>query len=379
VARRRCWAPRGPPWSSREAQRLARQGGVAPAQAVGAAAPTEAHSVKVDSFTLNRPRTVGVEAVALWAMRQVEFVGLLARLGLSGPHRAAVLGVIVGRLAAPGSELATQRWLRERSALGELLDVDFEAMSLMQLYRASDMLMRHRAVLEEALFTRLSDRFGLDWTVTLYDLTNTDCEGEAPLNSKARHGHAKEKRSDCPLLTLGLVLDGSGFVRRSQVFEGNVVEGTTLGTMLAGLGAPPGALVVMDRGIAAKDNVLWLRARLPLPGGQPRAPPPVRPQPSHRSAHRRWGVRLGAACPRYRGPGGAPVLLFRTAGAQGRRYRRALRPTLRGGPASPGRGIYPTAYHQAHRQALGAHRVAEGKEPRRRPALPHRGRPRCQR
>jgi hypothetical protein len=250
----------------REAQRLAaqllaRQGEGAPAESVAATAPAEVHSVAVDSLTLNRPRTVGVEALALWAMRQVEFVGLLARLGLSGPQRAAVLGVIVGRLAAPGSELATQRWLRERSALGELLDVDFEAMSLMQLYRASDMLMRHRAVLEEALFTRLNDLFGLDWTVTLYDLTNTYFEGEAPLNAKARHGHSKEKRSDCPLLTLGLVLDGSGFVRRSQVFEGNVVEGTTLEAMLASLGAPAGALVVMDRGIAAEENVLWLRAR----------------------------------------------------------------------------------------------------------------------
>jgi len=122
-------------------------------------------------------------------------------------------------------------------------------------------LMRHRAGLEEALFTRVSDLFGLDWTVTLYDLTNTYFEGEAPLNPKARHGHSKEKRTDCPLLTLGLVLDGSGFVRRSQVFDGNVVEGTTLEAMLAGLGAPAGALVVMDRGIAAEENVQWLRAR----------------------------------------------------------------------------------------------------------------------
>ena len=36
---------------------------------------------------------------------------------------------------------------------------------------------------------------------------------------KAKRGHSKEKRSDCPLVTLGLVLDSSGFVRRSQVFD----------------------------------------------------------------------------------------------------------------------------------------------------------------
>jgi transposase len=217
------------------------------------------HSIVLDSLNLSRPRTVGVEAVGLWAMAQVDFVEQLETLGFTGPQRAAVLGVILGRMAAPGSELATQRWLCQRSGLGELLDVDLEAMSLMQWYRAADVLMRHREPLEGALFARLTGLFGLDWSVTLYDLTNTYFEGEAAANPKAQHGHSKEKRSDCPLLTLGLVLDGSGFVRRSEVFDGNVVEGTTLAGMLQRLRAPKGALVVMDRGIATEENLLWLR------------------------------------------------------------------------------------------------------------------------
>ena len=107
----------------------------------------------------------------------------------------------------------------------------------------------------------MSELFGLDWTVTLYDLTNTYFEGEAPVNPKAKRGHSKEKRRDCPLLTLGLVLDGSGFVRLSEVFDGNAVDGTTLEAMLQGLNAPLEALVVMDRGIATEENLVWLRAR----------------------------------------------------------------------------------------------------------------------
>jgi hypothetical protein len=54
------------------------------------------------------------------------------------------------------------------------------------------------------------------------------------------------------------VLDGSGFVRRSRTFAGNVSEGTTLQDMLTGLSAPPAALVVMDAGIASEANVAWL-------------------------------------------------------------------------------------------------------------------------
>ena len=71
----------------------------------------------MDSLQLVRPRTVGVEHVALWAMAQV---------GLNSRQQAAAMGSIIGRLAAPGSERATHRWLRDTSALGDLLAVDFE-------------------------------------------------------------------------------------------------------------------------------------------------------------------------------------------------------------------------------------------------------------
>ena len=224
-------------------------------------APTrgEVHAVDVDSMALVRPRTVGIEAMALWAMQQVAFPQLLQSLGLTGPQRAAALGSIIGRMAVPGSELATHRWLQERSGLGELLDVDYEAMSLSALYRISDRLLAHKAKLEAGLFERVNDLFGQSATITLYDLTNTYFEGEMTGNPKAQRGHSKEKRSDCPLVTLGLVLDGKGFVRHSQVFAGNVVEGQTLETMLTGLRAPKGALVVMDRGIATEANLAWLR------------------------------------------------------------------------------------------------------------------------
>ena len=70
---------------------------------------------------------------------------------------------------------------------------------------------------------------------------------------------SKEKRSDCPLLTLGMVVDASGFTRRFKVFAGNVREHQTLSEMLEQLDAPANALVVMDRGIATEDGVQWLQ------------------------------------------------------------------------------------------------------------------------
>lgn len=260
----------GPPSVEAAAQRYAalllarwgerRAAPAAGAEATGTALDTDVQAVDVDSLELTRPRAVGVEQVALWAMRAVGFIELLTGLGLSGPLRSVILGVIIGRMAHPGSERATRRWLERQSGLGELLEVDFEAMAENALYRASDALIQHRSTLEEALFGRVSSLFGLETTVTLYDLTNTYFEGEAARNPKARRGHSKEKRTDGPLVTLGLVLDGSGFVRRSEYFDGNVAEGTTLAGMLQSLGAPPGALIVMDSGLASEANLAWLKA-----------------------------------------------------------------------------------------------------------------------
>jgi len=53
-------------------------------------------------------------------------------------------------------------------------------------------------------------------------------------------------------------LDGSGFVRGSQMFAGNIAESQTLETMLEKLKAPKKSLVIMDRGIATQANIDWL-------------------------------------------------------------------------------------------------------------------------
>ena len=230
-----------------------------PAAPVSVPAPTQdIQSVDVDSLQLSQPRCVGVEHVALSAIAQLGLVDVLTKLGLNAVTRACILGNLVARMAAPASELATWGWLQTHSALGELLDVDFEGLSHMCLYRASDTLMKYRQCLEDHVFSAVTSLFGLEETVTLYDLTNTYFEGQADANPKAQFGRSKEKRTDCPLVTLGLVLDGSGFVRRSKTFDGNVSEGKTLEVMLTGLKALPGALVIMDAGIATQANIDWL-------------------------------------------------------------------------------------------------------------------------
>ena len=324
--------------------------------------------VDVDSLELIRPRSVGVEHVGLWAMDQLGLRPLLEELRIGASLRAAAIGSIIARMARPGSERATRRWLGERSALGELLEVDFETMGPMQLYRASDALMTHREAIESHLFDQALGLFDLHPTVTLYDLTNTFFEGEAARQPKAKRGHSKDKRSDCPLLTLALVLDASGFVRRSQVFAGNVREHRTLAEMLDALDAPREALVVMDRGIATEECVKWLRENayryLVVSRERTRYFDP--------EAAQRIETALAPGCAPAQGrvrrwAGAAPALLLRGAREQGARHRRALRHSLRAGPDHAVRRTVATAHRKTRRQksanASGGSRQRAGVSP----------------
>ena len=214
--------------------------------------------VDINTIEQIKPRSVGAEHVSLEALKELQIPQILEESGFNGRQRAEALGNIIGRMCAPRSERATAKWLKEKSALGELLKHDFTPMPLMQLYRASDRLFMKKDRIEKQIFERVQDIFHFTPTITLYDLTNTYMEGNAEGNTKAQRGRSKEKRSDCPLLTLGLTLDASGFIRNSQVFEGNVSESSTLEKMLNQLQAPDGALVIMDAGIASEENIEWL-------------------------------------------------------------------------------------------------------------------------
>jgi hypothetical protein len=79
---------------------------IAPLESVETAL-ADLQTVDVDSLELTRPRTVGVEQLGLWAMQQLNFLDLLAHMGINGAQIAAIVGSIIGRMAGVGSELAT--------------------------------------------------------------------------------------------------------------------------------------------------------------------------------------------------------------------------------------------------------------------------------
>ena len=228
---------------------------------IGHSNQTDYHTVDINSIDMVRPRSVGIEHVGLETLRKIRLDTKLKQLGLNTTQCAVAIGTIIARMAAPGSELFTHKWLKERSGLGELLGYDFSTMSIMGLYRISDHLLKHKNELELFLYQNECTLFELDEVITLYDLTNTYFEGAGQDNTNAAFGRSKEKRSDCPLVTLALVLDSSGFPKKSEIFPGNASEPATLSEMIDKLvnkNSNQAPTVVLDAGIATEENIAWL-------------------------------------------------------------------------------------------------------------------------
>ncbi len=217
-------------------------------------------TVDINELEALTPRSIGVESIAWHAIKQLQLDKKLTESGFNGKDKAAALGNIIGRMTAPGSERATHQWLSSQSALGELIEHDFETTTLTRLYTAGDQLLKSQSTLEDFLYTREKNLFALNSTIILYDLTNTYFEGTCAANPKAEFGRSKEKRSDCRLVTMGLVLGGEGFPINSRIFNGNASEPKTLQEMIEGLNkdSAQSPVIVLDAGIASQDNIDWL-------------------------------------------------------------------------------------------------------------------------
>ena len=226
-------------------------------------------TIDVNSVDNEDARTVGAEHVIYETIKELEIDQKLTSLGLTRFQTAVALGVVAGRMIVPGSERATHQWMQNMTALDELLGIDFSNVSSDSVYRASDLLLKNKDALEEHLRGTEGRLFSLQEKIILYDLTNTFFEGSGKFNPKARYGgNSKEKRNDCPLVTLGLVLDVQGFPKKSRIYEGNISEPKTLEAMiraLAGEDINDNCLfkptIVLDAGIATEDNINWLRGQ----------------------------------------------------------------------------------------------------------------------
>jgi len=229
-----------------------------------AASDGERVAVRVDGVRCEESRAAGPVHVGCQFWRRLELDAILERASLSEGARRLTLAMTLNRLIHPTSELAMPEWIRT-TALADILGIDFGDLAEDALYRNLDKLHEHRVAIEKALADRERNLFGLDQTVFLYDVTSTYFEGRALSNAKAKRGYSRDHRGDCKQVLVGLAVNQEGFPLAHEVFAGNRHDSTTLEEMLKALdqrvGLRAGQTVVVDRGMAGKQNVEQIRAR----------------------------------------------------------------------------------------------------------------------
>ena len=218
--------------------------------------------VDLNSASTSIYRSLGAELIAHTFWEKLGFDTILKDCGFDLKQLSIAKAVILGRLIHPQSEIGNWRWFQNSTSLIEMTPVDLSDTGKDLFYEIGDMLFEHKEEIEKALFLKEQREFSLKKRVYLYDLTNTYFEGNAKGNKKAGLGHSKEKRTDCPLVTLALVVDELGFPVFSQIYEGGQSEPKTLVDILKKLKTDAGNLLegekpvlIMDRGIATKDNI----------------------------------------------------------------------------------------------------------------------------
>ncbi len=173
---------------------------------------------------------------------------------------------IISRAVFPASELKTVSYIKENSAICELTGFEKDKVTKDQLYGISNSLYSVKSQLEKYLSRRTNELFDLDDKIILYDLTNTYFEGRMQGSKIAKFGRSKEKRKNARLVVLAIVINREGFLKYSNIFEGNMSDSKTLETVVDTLSNQTSfikrkPIVVMDAGIATDDNVCMLKRR----------------------------------------------------------------------------------------------------------------------
>jgi hypothetical protein len=220
--------------------------------------------VKLSTLQNKDAREIGAEWMCKQAFDQLGIAEFLRSQSWGEEKITLAATHIISRAVYPASELKTVSWIKENSAICEITGFDKDKLTKDHLYSITHRLYKVKASLEKYLSKRTNELFDLEDKIILYDLTNTYYEGRM-LNSKiAKFGRSKEKRSDAKIVVLAVVINREGFLKYSNIFEGNMADCKTLEKMIDTLSVRTSdtvrkPIVVMDAGIATRKNIQMLR------------------------------------------------------------------------------------------------------------------------
>jgi len=188
------------------------------------------------------------------AVSVVRAIGLDRIIGPAGNRcRDLVIAMIVSRLIAPASKLATARALDPATAttsLGEMLRLG--AVDEDELYTALDWLGARQPAIEQVL----AKRHLQDGVLVLYDVSSSYLEGHCC--ELAQRGYSRDRKKGKLQIVYGLLCAANGCPVAVEVFEGNTADPMTIAAQITKLKQRFG----LDRVVLVGDRGMITQARL---------------------------------------------------------------------------------------------------------------------
>lgn len=204
-----------------------------------------------EAFRVVRSLPHGHVAAVLAVARRLGMTQLLS--ARPSRQRDIIMALIVSRVLAPFSKLATHRALNEEtqlSTLGEALKL--REVAERELYEALDWLVARQGWIEK----KLGQRHLSDGCVVLYDLTSSYYTGShCPL---VEFGYNRDGKKRFPQITWGLLTDAEGCPVAVEVFSGGTADPDTLGAQVKKVRERFGVkrvVIVGDRGMITQARI----------------------------------------------------------------------------------------------------------------------------
>jgi transposase len=228
--------------------------------------------IRLDKVGWTNARAFGDVWLGWQLWRKLKLDNIVARHIESGresvlPPSMVAIEVISRLCIGQGGEtsefgLAEQGY--RRTALEDLLGVADDFVTKDRLYRTLDALQEAKAPIEQALKEQLGELFSLQFDLLLCDLTSSFFEGLMEDSTLAKRGYSRDHRPDCRQIVLAMVVTPDGFPVYHEVFAGNMNDAIAFPTIVETMESHFGRarrVWVLDRGIASKENLDFLRDR----------------------------------------------------------------------------------------------------------------------
>lgn len=203
-------------------------------------------------FEITRSLPAGhIDAVA----RMAHGLGFEAMLGPACRARDVAMGLIIARVCAPGSKLASLRWFEDTALAADLGPVTSD-----EAYAAMDWLAGRQEKIEKKLARRYLSEGPNPDRLALFDLSSSWVTGHH--NPLAARGYSRDRKKGVEQIEYGMLASRDGVPIAVRVVPGNTADPTAF-TAIAGdikdLAGVEEMVMVGDRGMITSARIKALK------------------------------------------------------------------------------------------------------------------------